>query len=141
MASSGNLEVGAEIPSVTKLITQEQIDLFEACGIMGEPNIHTDPALAARRLGTNYPIASGRMSVTYASESLRKFFGVEAFHRTGNINLKFLRPVKPGDSVTVTGQVSETHSEAGGTRVIVQLTCQNQNGDTTAAGVGTAVVS
>jgi 3-hydroxybutyryl-CoA dehydratase len=140
MAPSGNLDIGAEVPSVTKLITQEQIDLFEACGIMGEPNIHTDPALAARRLGTNYPIASGRMSVTYASESLRKFFGADAFHRTGNINLKFLRPVKPGDSVTVTGHVTDTHPEEGGTRVVVQITCQNQNGDATAAGVGTALV-
>ena len=140
MAPSGNLEVGVQVPSVTKLITQDTIDQFEACGIMGEPNIHTDPALAAQRLGTNYPIASGRMSITYASESLRKFFGAEAFHRSGNINLKFLRPVKPGDSVTVIGQVSETHAEEAGTRVVVQLTCQNQNGDTTAAGVGTALV-
>ena len=140
MAPSRNLEVGVQVPSVTKLITQDTIDQFEACGIMGEPNIHTDPALAARRLGTNYPIASGRMSITYASESLRKFFGAEAFHRSGNINLKFLRPVKPGDSVTVIGQVTETHPEEGGTRVVVQLTCQNQNGDTTAAGVGTALV-
>ena len=140
MAPSGSIEVGAQVPSVTKLITQEQIDRFEACGIMGEPNIHTDPDLAARRLGTSYPIASGRMSVTYASESLRKFFGAEAFHRTGAINLKFLRPVKPGDSVTVTGQVTEVHPEEGGSRVVVQLSCQNQNGDTTAAGVGTALV-
>ena len=140
MASSRLLEVGAEIPSVTKLVTQDQIDQFEACGIMGEPNIHTDPALAARRLGTSYPIASGRMSITYASESLRKFFGAEVFHRSGNINLKFLRPVKPGDSVTVTGHVSEVDPEEKGTRVIVQLTCLNQNGDTTAAGVATALV-
>ena len=141
MATIEVTQQGASIPSVTKLVTQEKIDQFEACGIMGEPNIHTDPELAARRLGTTYPIASGRMSVAYASESLRRFFGPEVFSRTGTINLKFLRPVKPGDSVTVTGQVTESHPEREGTRVIVEVTCQNQNGDKTAVGTGTALVN
>ena len=47
MASAGLLEVGTEIPAVTKEITREKIDLFEACGILDRASIHTDRDLAA----------------------------------------------------------------------------------------------
>ena len=56
------------IPSVTKHLTQQTIDQFESCGILDRQNIHNNPELAAKRLGTTYAIASGRMSITYASE-------------------------------------------------------------------------
>ena len=128
------------IPSVTKHITQQVIDQFEACGILDRQNIHNDPELAAKRLGTTYAIASGRMSITYASECLRKFFGPEVFNHTGSVNLKFLRPVKDGDSVTVTGSVIDRQAVEQGTQVTVELKCTNQNGDTTAVGQGTAIV-
>ena len=141
MATTGLVQLGAQIPSVTKLVTQEKINQFEACGIIGESNIHTDPALAASRLGTSFPIASGRMSLAYGAESLRKFFGAEVFNHTGTINLKFLRPVKHGDTVTVTGHVTDTHQEENGTRVVVEVICQNQNGDKTAVGTATALVA
>ncbi len=141
MASARVLEVGAEIPPVTKEITQEKIDLFEACGILDRANIHTDRDLAARKLGTTYPVASGRMSIAYASEALRKLFGAEAFHSTGTVNLKFLRPVKEGDVITVRGRVTDTIAEDDGTRVMVELWCENQDGHRTAAGVGNARVS
>ena len=57
MASS--IVDNAPIPSVTKSITQESINGFESCGILDRQNIHNDPELAARRLGTTYAIASG----------------------------------------------------------------------------------
>lgn len=141
MAATEVARIGGRIPAVTKLVTQEKIDQFEACGIIEEPNIHTDPALAARSLGTSYPIASGRMSLAYASESLRRFFGPAVFGRSGTLNLKFLRPVKPGDTITVTGQVTDCHQDEGGTRVMVEVACHNQSGDITAAGTASALVA
>ena len=142
MASAGieNIEPGQLIPSVTKSVTQDTINQFENCGILDRQNIHNDPELAQRRLGTTYPIASGRMSVAFASESLRRFFGPEVFNHTGTVNLKFLRPVKGGDTVTVTGEVSSQEEADDGTHVIVNLVCENQNGDRTAVGIGTAVI-
>ena len=80
------------------------------------------------------------MSVAFAAESLRRFFGPEVFNHTGSVNLKFLRPVKGGDTITVTGEVSGQEEADGGTHVIVNLVCENQNGDRTAVGIGTAVV-
>ena len=129
------------IPVLTKTITQVKINQFESCGILDRENIHNNPELAKQRLGTTYPIASGRMSVAFASESLRKFFGAEVFNHTGTVNLKFLRPVKEGDTITVGGTVNSRHTVENGTLVTVDLYCENQNGDKTAIGQGTALVS
>ena len=129
------------IPSVTKRITQVKINQFESCGILERENIHNSPELAQRRLGTTYTLASGRMSVAFASESLRKFFGADVFNHTGTVNLKFLRPVKEGDTITVGGSVNSRQEVENGTMVIVDLYCENQNGDKTAIGQGTAIVS
>ena len=129
------------IPSVTKSITQVKINQFESCGILERENIHNSPELAQRRLGTTYTLASGRMSVAFASESLRKFFGSDVFNHTGTVNLKFLRPVKEGDTITVGVSVNSRQEVENGTMVIVDLYCENQNGDKTAIGQGTAIVS
>ena len=72
--ASGRVEIDDQIPSVTKHVTQETIDRFESCGILDRQNIHNSPELARQRLGTAYPIASGRMSIAFAAESLRRFF-------------------------------------------------------------------
>ena len=142
MASAGieSMAPGQQIPSVTKSVTQDTINQFEDCGILDRQNIHNNPELAQQRLGTTYPIASGRMSVAFASESLRRFFGPEVFNHTGTVNLKFLRPVKGGDTVTVTGEVTTREEADDGSLIIVNLVCENQNGDRTAVGIGTAVV-
>ena len=140
MASRTKIEPDQKIPSVTKKITTDSILQFESCGILDRENIHNNPELAAKRLGTTYKIASGRMSVTFAAESLRKFFGPEVFNHTGTVNLKFLKPVKDGDTITVTGAVTGSESIEGGTKVSVDLFCDNQDGDRTAVGVGTALI-
>ena len=130
----------APIPTLTKAITEESILQFESCGILDRQNIHNDYELAARRLGTTYTLASGRMSITFASEALRKFFGPEVFNHTGSVNLKFLRPVKNGDTITVSGSVIQQDPVENGTQVTVMVQCHNQNGDATAVGQGTAIV-
>ena len=139
MASTG-LENKA-IPSITKSITQVKINQFESCGIRDRENIHNSPELAKQRLGTTYPIASGRMSVAFASELLRECFGADTFHHSGVVNLKFLRPVKEGDTVTISGNLNSSQEVDGGTMVTVDISCQNQEGNTTAVGQGSAIVS
>ena len=129
------------IPVLTKTITQVKINQFESCGIRDRENIHNSPELAKQRLGTTFPIASGRMSVAFASESLRKFFGAEVFNHTGTVNLKFLRPVKEGDTLTIQGTVNSRQAVDNGTLVTVDISCENQNGDKTAVGQGSAIVA
>ena len=134
------LETNQQIPAVTKKVTQESINLFESCGILDRQNIHNSPELAKQRLGYSHPLASGRMSVAFAAESLRRFFGPAVFNHTGTVNLKFLRPVKNGDTITVRGSVSHQQKVAAGTLVTVDIFCENQDQDKTAIGTGTAIV-
>lgn len=138
--ASTRLEIDATIPSVSKHVTQSSINQFESCGILDRVNIHNDPEFAQQRLGFSAPIASGRMSVVFAAESLRKFFGPQVFHHTGTINLKFLRPVKHGDTITVSGTVTRHEQVEGGTLVTVGIFCQNQEQEQTAVGIATAIV-
>jgi 3-hydroxybutyryl-CoA dehydratase len=128
------------LPVITKVVTQAKINQFESCGILDRENIHNNPELARQRLGTSFPIASGRMSVAFASEALRKFFGSQVFNHTGSVNLKFLRPVKDGDTVMVHGMVNSRQKVENGTLVTVDIYCENQNGDKIAVGQGSAVI-
>lgn len=138
--ASTRIEIDQEIPSVTKSISKKSIDQFEGVGILERENIHNSPELAQRQLGTDYVLASGRMSVTFAAESLRKFFGPDIFNHSGTVNLKFLRPVKDGDTITVRGKVVHREPVEKGALVSVDLVCENQNKDATAVGQGTAIV-
>ena len=138
--ASADIRIDQEIPSVTKAVTRQSIDQFESVGILDVQNIHNNEDIARQRLGTDYILASGRMSITFAAESLRKFFGPEVFNHTGTVNLKFLRPVTSGDTITVYGKVAHQEKVEQGTLVSVDIYCENQNRDKTAAGVGTAIV-
>lgn len=135
-------EVGTKIATVSKTITQEKINLFEACGLRGEErrSFHTDPEAALKALGTTTPIASGRMQLSFAAEALRRFFSPEVFNHHGSLDCRFLRPVVEGDTITVNGRVTETQAEEHGTRVTVEIWCENQHGDKTAVGTGGTLV-
>ena len=80
------------------------------------------------------------MSLTFAIEMLRKYFGAEVFNHTGVVDLRFLRPVRPGDSVTFSGNITGISREANGSKVSVDIKVENQRGDTTGVGSGSAIV-
>ena len=140
MAMTRSFKVGDEIPPLTKTMTQEAINAFEKSGGASGPSQFTDLETASHTLGTGSTVASGRMSLTFSIELLRKFFSPEYYNRGGTVDLRFLRPVRPGDSVTFTGKVTGIVKEPNGARVSVEVTGTNQKGDTTAAGSGSCLV-
>jgi 3-hydroxybutyryl-CoA dehydratase len=140
MAIVRNYKVGDDVTPLTKTMTQEAINLFEKSGGAEGPSQFTDAETARHTLGTGSTVASGRMSLTFATELLRRYFGPEIYNRGGIVDLRFLRPVRPGDSVTFTGKVTGVVKEANGSRVSVEVTGTNQKGDTTAAGKGSCLV-
>ena len=133
-------EIGEEVGPLVKEMTQEAINLFEGSSGESGPSQFTDEETAAQTLGTTGTVASGRMSLTFAIEMLRRYFGGDVFNHGGMVDLRFLRPVRPGDTITFTGKISEITAEANGSRVTVDIQAANQNGDTTGAGKGSAVV-
>ena len=135
-----NYEVGTEISPLVKQMSQEAINLFEGSTGNTGPSQFTDEETARETLGTSGTVASGRKSLPCAIEMLRRYFGSEVYNHTGFIDLRFLRPVRPGDQVTFTGKITDITREANGSRVSVEIKAENQKGDTTGIGSGSAVV-
>ena len=140
MAIVRSYKVGDLLPTLTKNMTQEAINAFERSGGAKGPSQFTDLETARSTLGTASTVASGRMSLTFAIELLRRYFGADVYNRGGMVDLRFLRPVRPGDSVTFTGKVTGIAKEADGNRVSVEVSATNQKGDVTAAGAGACIV-
>ena len=131
---------GDAVGPLIKEITQEAINLFEGSAGQSGPSQFTDEEAARETLGTSGTVASGRMSVSFALELMRRHFGSDVFNHTGMVDLRFIRPVRPGDTITFTGEVAGTSREANGLKVNVKIEAQNQRGDTTGVGSGSAVV-
>jgi 3-hydroxybutyryl-CoA dehydratase len=140
MAIVRSYKVGDSIPPLTKNMTQEAINAFEKSGGASGPSQFTDLETARHTLGTGSTVASGRMSLTFSIELLRRYFGADVYNGRGMVDLRFLRPVRPGDSVTFSGKVTGLNKEADGTRVSVEVNATNQKGDVTAVGSGSCVV-
>ena len=131
---------GDSVGPLVKEITQEAINLFEGSAGQSGPSQFTDEEAARETLGTSGTVASGRMSSSFALELMRRHFSSEVFNRTGVVDLRFIRPVRPGDTVTFSGEITGTSREANGLKVDVKIEAQNQRGDTTGVGSGSAIV-
>jgi 3-hydroxybutyryl-CoA dehydratase len=140
MAMTRSFKLGDEIPPLSKTMTQQAINLFEKSGGKTGPSQFTDEETARGVLGTSGTVASGRMSLTFATELLRRFFGPDVYNRNGMVELRFLRPVRPGDTVTFSGKVTGIAKVTNGFRVAVDVTATNQKGDTTGVGAGACIV-
>jgi acyl dehydratase len=136
-----NIKVGTALPPLVKQLTLDQMLLFSSGeGRVDKVNLHTDAAAAQRDTGMKQPFASGRISMGYACELMSRFVGLDQFSRTGTIDFKFIKPVMPGDTITVHGRVLEVKPVTEGALVTVEIHCDNQNGEKTSVGSGTAVV-
>jgi acyl dehydratase len=132
--ASRNVEIGSVLPPISKQITLEQMFVFSS----GVPNIHTDRGIASES-GLTGPIAQGLMSTGYLSQLLARFFGIDWFE-TGWTSHTFVRPVSPGDTITVQGRIQDRIVEANGTRLVLEVWCRNQSGDLTTVGTASALV-
>jgi acyl dehydratase len=80
------------------------------------------------------------MALTFAIELLRRHFGARVFNHSGMVDLRFLRPVRPGDTLTIKGKITGIASEANGSRVSVDIEVINQDGNTAGVGSGSVVI-
>lgn len=136
-----DIERGTELPPLVKHMTLEKMQWFSGGeGRAQKVNLHTDATAAQRDTGMKQPFASGRMSLGYATEMMSRFVGLDVFSRTGKIDFKFIKPVMPGDTITVRGKVSEVKADDRGVLVTVDIYCENQKGEKTSVGRGSAVL-
>lgn len=130
--------VGTALKPLVKSVRQAQMSVFSGAEIHKQ-GIHTVRSIA-RKAGLRDCIAQGMMESCWASEFLTRAFG-EAFLESGRHFTTFLSPVYPKDTIAVAGVVSAIQESADGRRVEVEYWLQNQDGMTTAVGVGSAIVS
>jgi acyl dehydratase len=129
------IAIGQELPRLIKEIPQRKIDAYSGV----RPNyIHSDEAFARTR-GFRAPLAQAMMSTAYVSELMTRFVGA-GFVKGGTMSMTFIKPVFAGDRLTVHGAVKEKRPEGGRTRVVVEVWCENQDGDKTAVGTASGLV-
>ena len=135
-----NYNLGDEITPLVKTMSQEAINDFEGSAGVKHPTQFTDTEFAQERLGTAGTIASGRMSVTFCLELMRRNFGADSFNRTGMVDLRNLLPVRPGNTITFTGKIIDIAREANGNKVTVEINATNDDGNLTGVGKGSVIV-
>jgi 3-hydroxybutyryl-CoA dehydratase len=126
---------GQQLAALEKQITQDVIDGYaEASGDFNP--LHTDPELG-RTTAFGSTVAHGMLLFGYVSEMLTVSYGRD-WASTGSLDLRFRRPARPGDTVTVSGRVTAV-DEVDGAEV-VRLAVECRLGDGTVAALGTAGV-
>ena len=123
------------LPTLTKEISQRKIDVYSG---VKPHSIHTDEAWA-RTKGFRAPLAQAMMSTAYVSELMTRFLGA-GFVKGGTMSMVFVKPVYAGDRLTVHGVVKERRAETSGTRVVVEVWCENQDGEKTAIGTASGLL-
>lgn len=128
--------IGTDLRPIQKTITQSTMTEYSTS--LGAANpIHFDPAFAAR---TQFggPIASGPITLTLIDELMAGTFPRE-WLRSGWLKVTFIRPVRPGDQVSLGGKIDAISDSATERRVTIRLECINQRHEPIL--VGTAEVT
>jgi 3-hydroxybutyryl-CoA dehydratase len=127
---------GLALPPLVKEISQRKIDVYSG---VKPYSIHTDEAWA-RKKGFRAPLAQAMMSTAYVSELMTRFVGA-GFVKGGTMSMVFIKPVYVGDRLSVHGVVKERRAEGSATRVVVEVWCENQDGDKTAVGTASGLLA
>ena len=133
--TTATLTIGQRLPELVKAIPQRRIDAYS--GVRPD-SIHSDEAFA-RKKGFRAPLAQAMMSTAYVCELMTRFAGA-GFVKGGRMAMTFIKPVLAGDTLTVHGIVKDTEPEDGGTRVTVEVWCENQHGEKTAVGTASGLL-
>ncbi|QWV95957.1 SDR family oxidoreductase [Geomonas nitrogeniifigens] len=116
------LQVGRR-DTVEMIVSAELIDAFAA--LSGDDNeLHMSDA-AARRYGFPQRVCHGVLSLAFISTLIgKKLPGAGALWRS--LKVEWLRPVFPGDKVTITGEVTQVSAST--SSIAMKIGAVNQNG-------------
>ena len=130
------LDIGSELPTFAREVTMEKMIDFERVVWDRGKNSHNDPS-SAKRDGLSTMIASGQNQMAFLHELLERNFG-DSWVFGGKISVRYIHPVYAGDRITPRAKVAEVVESDGASRAILEIWCENQDGQKTA--VGTARV-
>ena len=117
------IQVGQELPTMTKTVTVEQIRAYADAS--GDRNpIHLDQGFA-RSVGLPGVIAHGMLTMAFANQLVTGWLGGHG--RLTRLDGRFGGMVLPGDEVTCSGTVAKKDAES--RRVQVNLVVTNPRGE------------
>jgi len=134
--AAADVPVGYELPPVVKKMT---LETMKAPLMSGGNPIHYDEAFA-RQAGLPAPIATGMISSGYLSQLLAAFFGAH-WLKGARMAVTYIAPVYAGDTVTARAVVKERAPEGLGTRLTLEIWCENQRGEKVTVGTASILVS
>lgn len=131
------IAIGDEVTPVVRDITQEKINRWAK--VSGDFNpLHVDPEFAKNTMFGG-AIAHGPMSIAFLSDMMARWLGA-GWTSGGHLEVTFLAPVRPGDTVTARGKVVEKQEEDGKERVFCDVFCENQRGEKVIAGKASGLI-
>ena len=131
-----NLEPGDALPERTHEVDWEDILKFNryVTGGVDTKNIHTDDEVA-RKAGLPRAVATGRHPVSFITELMVDHLGF-GFITGGEVDVSFVKPIFPGDVLTLKAVLKEKTLDQGATHYLFDVSLTNQDG--AAVTVGTA---
>jgi len=131
------IKEGDKISGRPKKITLDRMRKFSG-HLDGGENIHTNEKMA-NEVGLPGPIAQGMMSYGYILETIFATFG-DKWLKGGQLEVSFLRYVLPGDTVTAKILVRQKEATDSGSKITLEVWCENQQNEKVVAGTATAVI-
>jgi len=117
---------GESLPQLVKNITQDNINLYAQASGDFNP-IHVDEDFA-RKSPLGGTVAHGMLILSYLSQMMTIAFG-QSWLSGGKLNVRFKEPARPGDVVTISGNIRNIEQEGSEIRVNCNVLCQNQRGE------------
>ena len=125
------LDEGMNLPEIKKSVIQENINLYAEASRDFNP-IHIDEEFASKSpLGGT--IAHGMLILAYVSQVMTAAFG-QSWLVAGKLNIRFKAPVKPGDTIMVSGKIRRITESERRTLVDCDVLCRNQDGEAVITG-------
>jgi acyl dehydratase len=121
--------LGDELPPITQRITQQFIDRYAAASLDFNP-VHIDPDWCARAqvFGRPKPVLHGMAQMSLLCSLVLRAWG--ATTQITHIEGKFTKPMFLGETITLTGVVTEVHPLGEGRDyVVIATTATDSAGD------------
>ena len=129
------MNIGDELPERTHKVDWEDILKFNryVTGGVDTKNIHTDDEVA-RKAGLPRALATGRHPVSFITELMVDYLGM-GFITSGEIDVSFVKPIFPGDVLTLKAVLREKTPENGAMRYLFDVSLVNQDGAAVTIGI------
>ena len=125
------LSEGMNLPEIKKAVTQEKINLYAEASQDFNP-IHVDKDFA-KKTSLGGTIAHGMLILAYISQMMTVAFG-RSWLVGGKLDVRFRSPARPGDTITISGEIRKLEKGQGQTSINCDVLCRNQDGEAIVTG-------